>query len=374
MSGEAQQVEVQPLYEREHELFRVKALIDPHFVTHPDGGSIPQILVLPNGDVYQWRNRTGEHSPILKRSEYAGRYPTGEYQVGCALIDCVDGSQWLLSPKPIGEGAMTHVHIGIDVRNGRFGVARWARKREYNQKLHKEHDVVVKLLGRPEVAQTITYGFSQDNRRVNVAKFYKYQTFGTWMRTFQMTDVDTLSPQDLLRLTILQNHAHKQWIERGVAYVDWQEKEACLFSQDVGQDYGPLESFQAIDFSAEYLVPTDTPEWKMRQADAWGAFAARRVFPLVLSALSGKHTMSDITFGFRTDRDRLVDKFGSGEKAIADAFTQAMSGEKDLVAAVQSVDSLISFSAVRLSPNGKIPFVIETPTRLYIPDPEETTV
>lgn len=374
MSGETQQFEVQPLYEREHELHGVQALIDPDFVPHSDGGSIPQIHVLQNGDVYEWRKRRGDHSPILKRSEYVGRYPTGEYLVGCAFIDCEDGSQWLLSPKPIGVGGMTDVHLGIDVRNDRFGVARWALESRHNLKLGKERDVVAKLSGRPEVAQAITYGFSRDNRRVNVVQFYRYQTFGTWMRTFQMTKVDTLSPQDMLRLTLLQGHAHKKWIERGVTYIDWQGDEACLFSQDVGQGYGSLESFQAIDFSAEELSRTDQPEWTIRQADAWGAFAARRVLPLVLSALSGKHTMSDMFFGFRRDRNKVVDIFGSGEKDIADTFMQAMSGEKDLVAAVQAVDSLISYSAARLFSNGKIPVVIETPTRLYIPDPEEVTV
>lgn len=362
MAGE-QTIEMRDIRSPEGDRLLTSVLLDPGYVPTPRAGHIPLVRVSRDGRVYE---RIRGAFSTVDRMDYRNRYPPGDYNIVSAILRGQDNTQWLLSPQPVGEGGMAKVYFVVDFEHEHIGAAKVARDVKDNEKLENEARIFAQLSGRPEIAENMTHGLLPDGRRVNIAQFYKAHDLPVWHREWHMVDVDTLSPENLLRLVALQHFAHKRWIQRGVPYLDWQQEEALLFHEDLGPQDGTVESFVAIDFSAERLEHGE--ELRIRQASAWGSFAIVRMFPLVNAAISGKHGVKVKLLSYPNDRDRVVNHFGPDKQDIIRAFRAALNGI-DPAESELAIDQLLDYSAKKIDKDSLAPLIIERPDRLFVPDP-----
>lgn len=295
---------------------------------------IPHILVDGEGAV---REAYYFREPIFntQRPEYKGKYPRGVHLVAGSVVNSPTGA-WLLSPEVLGEGGIVDAYYAFNPKKDLAAVARIPRSLSDNTIMSTEKTVVQRLRGRPEVVRQIDDLKLPDGRRVNI---HTLMQNNFRMSHVAMGKVDSLRSIDLLALTLLQHCAHSEWNNRGVAYCDWQEEEACV---RLGDDpNGLIESFVAIDFGQGIVNMGDEVRWNEAKKRAWEMFARRRVIPLVGAALKKRILHNANEFETPKDIGKKLVYFGLPEEMTSDVQCALIeSGDSQM----SSIVSLINFA------------------------------
>lgn len=299
---------------------------------------IPHIWVDDEGvvhEAYYFRE------PIFNtiRPEYKGKYPRGVHLIAGSVVNSSTGV-WLLSPEVLGEGGIVDAYYAFNPKKDLAAVARIPRSLSDNTIMSTEKAVVQRLRGRPEVVRQIDDLKLPDERRVNI---HTLMQDNYCISHIAMEKVDKLKPIDLLALTLLQHRAHSEWNNRGVAYPDWQEEEACVHQQD--DTSALVESFVAIDFGQATVNTGNDALWREANKKAWESFARRRVIPLVGAALNTKILHDFNEFTKPQDIANKLGTIGLPKEMTSDVQCALIeSGDSQM----SSIVSLINFAEVQI--------------------------
>ncbi|MBP9818220.1 hypothetical protein KBC75_05770 [Candidatus Shapirobacteria bacterium] len=259
-------------------------------------------VVQANTDQY-WQSERGtlfdEYPQVITKAGKVFKTSEGQPAIGIAsatenikegevglLIGGVVGGRYLIGPRPIGRG-MTEVVGGVAIDgDGEKVLIKWfneqdvevslARAKEVGyypkmieryesesefRRLHnktrieslKRQSRVLRYYQSPEVPQLIDEGTDQFDHTFLVLKddFVGCDKEGNLqkMRTSNVegndeSDVTALNPEAYYRMVLLQWHCLEKWLEKGLAFSDWQADEKLYFSQETGK----IDGYKAIDF------------------------------------------------------------------------------------------------------------------------------